>query len=136
MMIDKKKSTHRERFERVQELMRLAVETDGKFKVFPPPEVRKDESLLAGDDVVDRMTETIWKVEFRNGTRSSITFTDLVLLLYNFREINQQMEEADIWGDGEPVAIKLVTTCDPKKVMKPKVIRALFRRMDQKRKKG
>jgi hypothetical protein len=134
MMIDKKKSVHRERFERIQNLMTIAVDTNGYFKIFPPPNVPKDESLWEGDDVVERMSDTIWKLEFRNGTTHDISFTDLILLLYNFRELNRQMQEADDRGDGNPVAIKLVTTSDPKKVMKPKVIRRLFVRLEQNRK--
>lgn len=108
-----------------ERLMGFAVKTGGGFKIIPPSDVSVTDPVFESDEVIEELSGTTWQVAFRNGEGDKIEFVDLVLFLFNYRAVARQVRELDD-NAGKPVAIKLVATADPRRVMKAAIVRELF----------
>ena len=82
--------------ERMEFLMRLAghiVELSWGFKIYPPKEVTDDPSVLKSDQVLGKLSDTKWWLQFADGTEEMLSFAELLVLTYQLIQLRAKFDE-------------------------------------------
>ena len=76
--------------ERMEFLMRLAghiVAVSWGFKIYPPKEVTDDPSVLQSDQLLRKLSDTKWWLQFADGTEELLSFAELLVLTYQLIQL-------------------------------------------------
>ena len=74
--------------------MRLAghiAELSWDFKIYPPKEVTDDPSVLKSDQVLAKLSDTKWWLQFADGTEEMLSFAELLVLTYQLIQLRRSL---------------------------------------------
>jgi hypothetical protein len=114
-----------ERLSHVIELARRIAQSEKGFKINPPKMVADDPSILASEQVVERLTGTIWLIRPEGGSEERLTLPELVVMLFNLFAIRDQIVLGKKSGfpDG---SITFSLSFDVPKLMSPEIVRSIL----------
>lgn len=119
-----------ERMVAVMELLDIAFQPEGNFRIHPPDSVLENLSVLDSPDVVDRLSGTEWQLRFPSGTLRPVEFVDLIVVLSNIRTLGEDRQRAreQLRQEGEPEGeFSFTANADLDQMLPSDKVRALLR---------
>lgn len=100
------------------------------FKVYPPREVLDDPDMVTSDDVIDKLADARFRVEFEDGASEVLTMPELMVFTHQQIFLKLQMDEflqqLDKSGVQQSVQASLNTTFNVEQIMHPELVKVLF----------
>jgi hypothetical protein len=112
------------------DLIQTAIDTNGGFYVGMPKELVEDRAFSDPDGIMSRLRHAHYQLAFRSGRHETLTFTDLIVFLYNFRAIKKQVEVHEKESRRRRMRgrqVHLDITTDEEQIMKPEVVKEMLR---------
>ncbi|MGA2620493.1 MAG: hypothetical protein ABSF26_22970 [Thermoguttaceae bacterium] len=106
------------------------VQQNQPFKVIPPREVMSDRSILRGDDVLDRLRGTKWRLSLADGREEELSFTEMMVTAYNLFHLRGRLQELQSQGNGPTDGFDISFKVDPSQIMTPEGVKALLSKLD------
>lgn len=83
-----------EQHQRISELVGQIFELSRGFKIFPPREVTDDPAVLSDQFISERLMDTKWWLRFQDGSEEMLSYSELLALVYQLRDIKRQLDQA------------------------------------------
>jgi hypothetical protein len=100
------------------------------FKVYPPQVILDDPDIVNSDDVIDKLADARFRVEFEDGASEVLTMPELMVFTHQQIVIKLQMDEflqqLDKSGVQQTVQASLNTTFAVEQIMHPELVKVLF----------
>jgi len=74
---------------------RLKGSPRGRFKIYPPQEVKDDPSLLSKPNLAETLADTVWRLRFWDGSERNVSFTQLMTITHNVIIQTRELAEMD-----------------------------------------
>ncbi|QDT15520.1 hypothetical protein [Alienimonas californiensis] len=120
-------------FELVAKLM-MSDEQAWPFAVHPPQKVLAEPSILAEDDVVDRLSDDIFSIVLRDGTARLFSLPELMAFTFNLIDAQSQRIRAskmiEAVGPDVPIDLKITSTFSMDRIMSPEMVKVLLSKIE------
>ncbi len=119
-----------EKMEIILELLDLAFQPEGNFRIHPPDTVLENLTVLDSSDAVHRLTGTEWQLLFPSGTLRPVEFVDLTVLLFNIQKMREdrRLAREQLRQAGETAGeFTFSASADLDQILPSEKVRALLR---------
>jgi len=114
----------------ILDLVGWIVQQNQPFRVFPPREVMSDRSILRGDDVLDRLRGTQWRLSLADGRHEVLSFTEMMVTAYNLFHLRGRLQELQGQGGDPANGFDISFNVDLSQIMTPEGVKALLSKLE------
>ena len=121
------------RLQLILDLVGWIVQQNQPFKVIPPAAVMSDRSILRGDDVVDRLRGTNWRLSLADGREEALSFTEMMVTAYNLFLLRERFQELRSQGSDPANGFDISFKVDVAQIMTAEEVKALLGKLELER---
>ena len=112
--------------------MRLAgriVAVSWGFKIYPPREVTDDPSVLKSDQVLRKLSDTKWWLQFADGTEEMLSFAELLVLAYQLIQLRAKFDDLRKKGPTPGGDIQITFSVPIYEILQPEYAKSLLSKL-------
>ena len=112
---------------------RFTDQSNASFKVYPPLEVIEDPTVVASDDVVERLKDKQFQVVFNDETSEILSLAELIMFTENLIFVAIQMQELTLKARSynvERANFTIQSNVFPHRMLMPELVKLLFTKIN------